>query len=105
MDGRYTPVACGLYDVLEVAALRGATIPVAYFTVRGETVQEETTIADLFTRGCEEYARLGSGADVRLDRLLRVGAVVFGEAPAGARPAAPGAAVRGEGAKTIWKTA
>ena len=71
----YQPVACGFYDRLEVFALRRTPVEVVYRDAEGETQAVQTHLADVFARGKEEYALLGTGEAVRLDRLVSVGGV------------------------------
>jgi Rho-binding antiterminator len=74
----YTPVACGFYDVLEAAALRGTPVEVVHVDGGGAEVRLATPLADVFSRGGAEFVRLADGREVRLDRLVRVD----GHAPA-----------------------
>ena len=62
MDARYTPIACGLHDELQLRALRGRPVPL---TVTGED----------------------SGREVRLDRLVEVDGIAFGSPGSGAAAA------------------
>lgn len=73
----YTPIACGLYDVLEATAVRGRPVRVAYTDDTGREVVVETVIADVGSRGGAEFVWLGSGAVVRADRIVRVGETAF----------------------------
>ena len=76
----YAPVACGVYDRLEQWAVRGTVVEVAWRD--GEAVRSaRTTLDDITARGGADWVRLGTGAEVRADRLVRVGGVAV--APAG----------------------
>lgn len=86
----YSPIACGLYDVLEATAVRGRPVRIVYLDAAGAEVAVETPIADVGSRDGAEWVHLGTGAVVRADRLVRVGETAFaGEAcavPAVQRP-------------------
>lgn len=75
----YRSIACGLYDHLEIAAMRGRPLPVVYRDEVGQRVEREAVVADVFSRDGAEWLRLegASGETVRLDRLIRVGETVF----------------------------
>lgn len=67
----YRPIPCHLYDELEILAMRKKLIDIEYR--EGDRVQTaHTFLKDLYTRSSVEYARLGSGEEIRLDALLRV---------------------------------
>jgi Rho-binding antiterminator len=68
----YRPIACSLHDELLSAATLRAVRAIHYTDDQGVSHQAETTIDDVFTRGTEEFALLGTGETVRLDRLTRV---------------------------------
>lgn len=70
-ESDYTPIDCAIHDVLEASAVRRAHCRVRW--TEGEGVREEvTTIDDIFARDGAEYLVLGSGAEIRLDRLVEV---------------------------------
>lgn len=68
----YRPIACSLHDELLAAATRRTVRNVSYTDEQGAAHEAVTTIDDVFTQGTEEFARLGTGALVRLDLLKRV---------------------------------
>ena len=77
MPSDYKPISCDLYDELELRSLRKLVIELQF--LRGsETVTLTTTIDDLNTREGEEFATLGTGEIIRLDRLVMVDGQVFG---------------------------
>lgn len=65
----YVPVSCSFHDRLEDAAVRRLVYRVAFQDEHGETRRVDTTIDDVWSREGEEFARLGTGDVVRLDRL------------------------------------
>ncbi len=70
----YTPIACAAHDRLESWAVRRETVAVVWRDGDGEHTAA-TTIDDVFARGGADWVRLGTGAEVRADRLARVGGV------------------------------
>lgn len=76
MPTDYTPIACAFHDRLEHWAVRRQ--PVAVVWREGEAERSATTeIADVFARDGADWVRLGSGAEVRADRLVRVDGVAL----------------------------
>ena len=69
MSEAYRPVQCAFHDVLEDAAVRRRTCVIRYHAPDGALHETITTIDDVFARDGAEYVRLGTGPDVRLDRL------------------------------------
>jgi Rho-binding antiterminator len=65
----YEPVSCSFHDTLEDAAVRRRPCRVRYRLEDGGLNEVVTTIQDVFTREGAEFARLGDGTLVRLDRL------------------------------------
>jgi Rho-binding antiterminator len=75
-DLAYTPIACSFHDRLESWAVRRETVSVAWRD--GDTEHaSETTIADVFARDGADWVRLGTGAEIRADRLVSVGGVAI----------------------------
>ena len=72
MNNPYKPVDCSFHDVLEDAAVLRRTCRIRYRGEDDATHEETTTIRDVFSRDGAEYALLGTGALVRLDRLEQV---------------------------------
>ena len=68
----YRPIACATYDELSLYVLRQqrVVLEIAPPDASPETVTGR--IADLYTRGTEEYLRLKSGREVRLDHVQGV---------------------------------
>ncbi len=70
----YRLIACGVHDRLEHWAVRGDAVEVVWRDGDGER-RATTTIADVYARDGADWVRLGTGAEVRADRLVRVGGV------------------------------
>jgi Rho-binding antiterminator len=68
----YTPIDCAVYDVLEVASMRREILTVYVRNEAGEAEERKVFIDDLWTRNGEEFMRLHTGEEIRLDRLVKV---------------------------------
>lgn len=75
----YQPLACHLYDLLEIYTLRRLPTRVRYTTEEGrEICVEEVRLKDLQTIRGEEFLWLDNGSKpIRLDRLISVGNETF----------------------------
>lgn len=69
-DG-YQPIDCAVHDVLEASAVRGTMCKIR-FRDGSEEREVLTTIVDVYVRDGAEWADLGDGYTVRLDRLVEV---------------------------------
>jgi transcriptional antiterminator Rof (Rho-off) len=65
----YRSIACGLYDHLEVAAMRGRPLLVVYRDETGQRIEREAVVADVFSRDGAEW--------LCLEGLIRVGETTF----------------------------
>lgn len=72
----YTPIACAFHDRLESWAVRRETVEVVWRDAEAEDTAV-TQIADVFARDGADWVRLGTGAEVRADRLVSVGGVAM----------------------------
>ena len=70
----YTPIACAVHDRLEHWAVRREPVEVLWVEGGGER-SAVTEITDVFARDGADWVRLGTGAEVRADRLVRVSGV------------------------------
>jgi transcriptional antiterminator Rof (Rho-off) len=61
----YKPIACVIYDELEILSMRGKHVKV---TFDGDQVTEGK-IVGLSTRNSEEFMKLDNGHEFRLDRV------------------------------------
>lgn len=78
----YTPIACAMHDRLESWAVRRETVAVVWRdgapgSGPGQAAEHTatTTLDDVFARDGADWVRLGTGAEVRADRLVTVGGV------------------------------
>ena len=65
----YEPIACGLHDRFEAAAVRRDRIRLGWTTAAGAPRTMEGTIRDIVVRDGAEYLVLSDDSEVRLDRI------------------------------------
>ncbi len=75
---KYTPISCDLYDQLEIAAMRNSVCKLEIGSQAEVRKTIEARIEDLFVREKVEYAKLSTGATIRLDELVRMNGIPFG---------------------------
>lgn len=88
MSTPYRPIACALHDELQLRALRRARVTVRYRSTPGpghaasapDVRELEGRVVDVRTRDGAEYLVLAQGDEIRLDRLVDVDGVAFGDA-------------------------
>jgi Rho-binding antiterminator len=68
----YIPIRCDFHDELLVRAMRRRRCEIVYRTEAGEEVSVRDSIEDVYAKCGAEFMRLGSGVEIRLDRLIRV---------------------------------
>lgn len=68
----YQPIDCGVYDQLEVLAMRRTVCQIEYSGTKGIRETIESPIVDVFAKSGEEFITLQDGQQIRLDRLLRL---------------------------------
>ena len=73
MADDYTPIACGIHDVLEDRATRRVPVALRWRDEGGAERAATARIRDLFARGGAEYLVTDTGEEIRLDRLVSVG--------------------------------
>jgi Rho-binding antiterminator len=76
----YTPIDCDLYDYLEVWAMQKTIVNITYSVENDENIQ--TVISQIMTtktKDKEEFIILKSGAEIRLDRIIKIDQVNFSE--------------------------
>lgn len=77
MDKQYKAIACGLYDELELRALRKQKVNIIFIN---EEKQEETiicSIVDLFSKDKTEYLKTNEGLVIRLDNIIEMDNIFF----------------------------
>jgi Rho-binding antiterminator len=77
MDKQYKPIACGLYDELELRALRKQKIKIVFLNDKNENEIDECVIADLFSKDKVEYLKTDTGLIIRLDDVVEVDNILF----------------------------
>jgi len=77
MEKEYTPIACGLYDELELRALRKKTIKLTFQNDKNDNETIECTIADLFSKDKIEFLKTNDGRIIRLDDVLEIDGIIF----------------------------
>ncbi|CAN4278844.1 hypothetical protein LJR125_001718 [Pseudoxanthomonas sp. LjRoot125] len=75
----YTPINCEFHDVLEATATRRTAAIIRFLDDDGTPQERETRIVTLSARDGVEYAELGTGERIRLDRLIAVGDSVLAD--------------------------
>lgn len=79
MTKEYNPIACGLYDELELRALRKSKIIVSYKNENNVVKSIECLIYDLFSKDKIEYLKTDTELIIRLDDLVTVDNITFNE--------------------------
>jgi len=77
MDKKYKPIACGLYDELELRALRKQIVNILFLNDKNENELIECVIADLFSKDRTEYLKTGNGRIIRLDNIIEMDNIIF----------------------------
>lgn len=76
----YTPIDCGLYDHLEVWAMQKAIVSITYNVESdGSSQTVQSQIMTTKTKDKEEFIILKSGAEIRLDMIIKIDEVDFSE--------------------------
>jgi Rho-binding antiterminator len=77
MDREYKPIACGLYDELELRALRKNKINLVFRNSLNEVEIIDCVIADLFSKNKVEYLKTDDGTIIRLDEIIELDNILF----------------------------
>lgn len=77
MNKEYKPIACGLYDELELRALRKQKITLKFLNDKNETEIIECVIADLFSKDKTEFLKTTDGRIIRLDDIVELDNILF----------------------------
>ena len=72
MPDPYKPIDCGVYDQLEVLAMRRTPCVVEFRDDDGSEETIEGPIVDVFSKAGEEFVKLSGDRFVRLDHLVRI---------------------------------
>jgi len=77
MDKQYKPIACGLYDELELRALRKQKINLLFINDNNENESIDCVIADLFSKDKTEYLKTDNDRIIRLDNIIEMDNIIF----------------------------
>lgn len=77
MDKQYKPIACGLYDELELSALRKQKVKIVFLNDKNENELDEFVIADLFSKDKVEYLKTDADKIIRLDNIIELDNIIF----------------------------
>jgi Rho-binding antiterminator len=77
MNKEYKPIACGLYDELELRALRKQIVKLTFQNDNKENKIIECIISDLFSKDKIEFLKTGDGIEIRLDDILELDGIIF----------------------------
>lgn len=77
MTKEYKSIACGLYDELELRALRKSKVFLAFKENSGEVKTINCVITDLFSKEKTEYLKTDTELIIRLDDLVAVDNITF----------------------------
>ncbi|MBK7632607.1 MAG: hypothetical protein IPJ23_18310 [Ignavibacteriales bacterium] len=77
MSKEYKPIACELYDELELRALRKQVIKLSYTNDNNENEIIECVIADLFSKDKIEFLKTIDGKIIRLDDMVELDNIIF----------------------------
>ncbi|MCB0502328.1 MAG: hypothetical protein KDD32_06565 [Bacteroidetes bacterium] len=74
---QYHPINCGLYDYLEMWAVKQMPIQLIYKVEGKLQMLDNAIIQDLQTKNKEEFISLHSGEVIRLDQIIKINDVDF----------------------------
>jgi Rho-binding antiterminator len=77
MNKDYKPIACGLYDELELRALRKQKSKITFKSHINNTQTIDCIISDLFIKDKAEYLKTSDGLIFRLDDILEVDGITY----------------------------
>lgn len=72
METDYKPISCDFHSILEDHAARRRYIQIQYFTEIREFIRTQAIIKDIYTLDGEEYLKLNTGEEIRLDKIVKV---------------------------------
>lgn len=77
MNKPYKPIACGLYDELELRALRKTEVTLIFLNDKKEPETIECIILDLFSKDKVEYLKTDGSKIIRLDDVIELDNIIF----------------------------
>ena len=75
-ESDYKPIDCGLYDELELLALRGTSVDLTYRTENG-IEKTRARLTNLIVRDDAEWVIIDSTNSIRLDRIISLNNIPF----------------------------
>ena len=73
----YHQISCGLYDQLEILAMRKKTVQIKYLLPTDEIEVVQSVISTFKSGKDGEFAILDTGVEIRLDQLIEVDGIDF----------------------------
>lgn len=73
----YKPIACGLYDELELRALRKQKVKITFINEKSENQSIECIIIDLFSKDRIEFLKTSDNKIIRLDDVIELDNIIF----------------------------
>lgn len=77
MNKEYKPIACGLYDELELRAIRKQRVKLIFQNDKKGNGVIECIISDLFSKDKIEFLKTSDGKIIRLDDILELDGIIF----------------------------
>lgn len=77
MNKEYKPIACGLYDELELRAIRKQRVKLIFQNDKKGNEVIECIISDLFSKDKIEFLKTSDGKIIRLDDILELDGIIF----------------------------
>lgn len=77
MNKEYKPIACGLYDELELRAIRKQRLKLIFQNDKKGNEVIECIISDLFSKDKIEFLKTSDGKIIRLDDILELDGIIF----------------------------
>lgn len=74
-DKKYQPISCSQYDELELLAMRKTVCQIEYMDIENKASTIQDYIATLRTEKKEEFLVLGTGQEIRLDKIITINGI------------------------------
>jgi len=70
-------LACGLYDQLEVFAMRGMNVDITYFDFDGNEKNEKGIINDTITKDGKEFIIFNNTKQINILDIIKINGIIF----------------------------
>lgn len=77
MPREYKPIACGLYDELELRALRKKKVRLTFLNIQRKEETIECVIGNIFSKDKVEFLTTAEKQTIRLDDIIAVDGIIF----------------------------